>query len=295
MGGSRNSSPANRSEMVRYAPYIEEKHTNLLGTYADVRADIINDSPYTSYTDQDVISSMFGAGYAIADFPALYNMYGKFMSGYDLESLWDRTFNEQVQMSEVDEAIAATIDVTDDVLISNDIPEFKLAMRDINGVSSSSFVINKASIECSRTKQLAAISAEAKFKLFPDNSAKYNAVLNWQKGTTDTYAVLMKLYYMTAMKGVGADSKFVTANTLWPFTVLDFERAALGTMNQARGYNKTAIDGGMRKRSDLSKALFIASWTVNGAVVGSNFGPPVGTAFGAVVGFCIGTAMIMFE
>jgi len=292
MGSGSGGQSANTEKMIRYAPYIEEKHSNLLGTVAGVRTDIINNSPYTDYIDQNITDAFLGMGYAIADFPSLYDMFGKFMSGLDIEAVWESTFNEQAQMTEVNGVVRATTDITDDILLRDSIPQFKLDMRNNNAVISSSFVIGKAGIERKRMSKLAAISAEAKFKILPNVSAKNNAILNWQKGTTDSYAEIMKLYYMTAMTGIETDTTFAAKNILWPFEALDFERVALGSMRGTIRYGKSSF---LRKRSTISKILFIASWTANGAFVGNMIGGPVGAAIGAAVGFVVGVAQVLFE
>jgi hypothetical protein len=200
--------------------------------------------------------------------------------------------SDQANLTEVNLSIQADAVLIDENLIINSTPAFKIAMRDRNAVSSSSFVIGKASIECQRTKDLANLSADSKFKLLPDLNTKYNAVLNWQKGVTDSYSELMKLYYMTAVQGAEADTTFGARETLWPFDVLDFERAVLGTMRQNAGYQKGGLQ---RKRSTLSKVLLVASWTANGAYIGAQIGGAYGAVIGAVIGFCIGVANILFE
>ena len=74
------------------------------------------------------------------------------------------------------------------------------------------------------------------------------------------------------------------------FTVLDFERAALGAL-QGATFQKTMAP---RERSLLSKGLLVASYTVTGAYIGSAF-PGVGTIIGGIVGFIVGLAIIFLE
>jgi hypothetical protein len=292
MGGGGGDQPADTSKTVHYAAYIEEKHSNLLNTVATLRASLITDSPYGTYEKQEVGSAMFGIGFAIADFASLYDMYGKFMSGYDLEALWSVTMADQVNLTEVSLSIQADGVLIDENVVINSVPSFKLAMRDRNAVASSSFVIGQSVIECQRTKDLANLSADSKFKLLPDLNAKYNAVLNWQKEVTDSYSELMKLYYLTASQGKEADTIFAAREILWPFDVLDFERAVLGTMRQNAGYQKKGLQ---RTRSTLSKILLIGSWTANGAFIGAQIGGYPGAIVGAIVGFVVGVANVLFE
>jgi len=292
MGSSSSDSPTEFSRTLRFAPYIEDRHSNLLETVADVRSSLLDDSPYSAYSNQDVESAMFGAGYAIADFSSLYDMFGKFMSGLDIEVLWTTSFNAKMQVSEINGKIQTDMIVADTVRRQTFTPEFKLDMRNSNAVISSSFIIGKANIENERTKELSKISSETKFSILPTINAGYSGLLNWNKDVIDNYAELMKLYYMTAVTGSDADSTFAANDSLWPFTVLDFERASLGTMRQQAGYQKTSLE---RKRSNLSKVLLIGSYMANGAVVGGQIGGWYGAAIGAVVGFVVGLAIVFFE
>jgi len=282
--------PANTQKMTRFAPYIESRHKALLNTVAEYRS-LTTDSPYESYADQDINNAMFGAGYAIADFPSLCDMFGKFMSGFDLESLWSGVFEDQ-QVVEITTGIKAEMDLINDGMLRST-PEFKLAMRDLNAVNSSSFVIGKANIERSRTAKLAKISSEAKLNRIIDTLTEYNSTLNWKKAVVDSYAELMKLYHMSAVTGAEADTTFVANNVLWPFTALDFERCVLGAMRQQAGYVKSGAV--QRKRSAISKVLLVSSYTANGATIGYMIGGPYGAVIGAIVGFVVGVAVCLFE
>jgi len=291
--GGGQTSPENKSVTVRYAPYIEEKHDALLGVVVNTRKDIITNSPYSSYIDQDANTSILGVGYTIADFPALYDMFGKYMSGFNIEVLWERIFNTQTQREEIDGIIQAQLSLINDNTIQT-IPEFTLNMRDLNSINSSSFVVGKANLEQDRIKKLATISATAKFKVLSNITNESTCILNWKKNTTITYAELMKYYYLTVNESDEVNTDFNVIDKLWPFTVLDFERAALAAM-QSKAI--TAKGGaGKRKRSDLSKVLLVASYTVQGMQIGTMIGGPGwGTFIGGVIGFCIGVGIIMTE
>ena len=291
MGGSSSQS-SDTSLTIRFASYIEDKYSSLLDTVAIYRGTIIGSSPYVDYSYQNVEDAFFSAGYSISNFTALYDMFGKFMSGYDLEVLWSVTFADQMSVNEISDNTSAEVNLIDDALVTDNIPAFMLRMRDTNAVVSSSFVIGKANIECLRTKTLSEISTEAKFKLIPTVTSRSNAVLNWQKGVIDSYSQLMKDYYLTIQTGRDADSTISTSNSLWPFHVLDFERASLGTMRKGAGYQKTALE---RKRSTISKMFLVSSYMVTGAYIGYTVGNVVGAVIGAAVGFTIGVAQILFE
>ena len=290
MSGSGGDSPANTSYTTRYAPYIEDKHSALLATIAEVQTDIINDSPYVDYIENYTDEAFFGLGYTIADFASLYDMFGAFMAGFDVENLWHASFESYADMSEVDAAVLAKMEIVNDNPAES--VKLKLAARAVNAVTTSSFIIGRTNIEQRRTRLLSLISKEAKFNLLANMENKFVTALNWKKGIIDSYAGLMKLYYMTSMTTDAADTTFAARNTLWPFTVLDFNRATLGTMKYGVVYNKFGLE---RERSDLSKGLLVGSYVASGAFIGNMITPGIGAVIGAAVGFVIGVAQILFE
>lgn len=291
-GGGGSSAPAWRTGERRYAPYLESRHTDLLNTTAAYRASIITDSPYSDYLDQNFDEAFFGAGYAIADFPSLYDMYGKFMAGFDVEAMWSRSFEATTSLDELDARTKKLIVDKDEELTRDTIPEYKLRMRKLGAVESSSFVIGKARIESQRVKVLSTISTDTKFSIIDQAEDKFISELNWNQDITKGYSSLMKFYYMTAMTGTDANYTFATRNTLWPMEVLDFERSVLGAMNPGAGFSKTSLK---RRRSNLSKMLSVTSDTVTGAVVGARIGGWQGAIIGAAIGTHVGIAKMLLE
>ncbi len=236
MGGSSSNSV--QTKVIRYASYIEDHHTTFLGLVAAKRNDVIDDSPYDGYVPIEVDTAFFSIGYAISDFPSLYDMFGKFMAGFDVEILWGYIFEDSLNTPEINSAISTEMELVDENLIKNALPEFQIMMRGINSVVSSSFVIGKSVIEDARVKALSKISSEAKFQIIPGVQEKFNASLNWRKKIVTAYAESMKLYYMTKMYIDDINYKYDTQNKLWPFTVLDFERDARGPMRGAMNFEK---------------------------------------------------------
>jgi hypothetical protein len=291
MGSSGGSSQsADRSYTVKFAPYIASAYSNLLTTTATLSLALIEDSPYSDYSDQDTNTAIIGAGYTIANFPSLYDTFGSFMSGFDVEALWDKAF--KVGEVEVAALGIAEISLADDKIDSSSIPNFSLSLRDINAVSSSSFVIGKSVIENRRIKTFANIHATATLNNINYVSSRYNTYLNFKKSLVDEYSELIKIYEMLSVQAVEANTTMSANNSFWPFTVFDFQRAVLGTMRQGAGYVKTGL---VRKRSDISKVLFVSSYTVNGVMLGSMIGGPFGAVVGGVVGFVVGVASMLFE
>lgn len=286
------SVPAWRYAERRFAPYIESRHADLLNTTAAYRASIVADSPYSDYIDQNFDEAFFGAGYAIADFPSLYDMYGKFMAGFDVESMWNRSFSVTTTLNELDLRTRKLIVDEDEKLTRETIPEYKLRMRELGAVASSSFVIGKAQIESQRTKALSVISVDTKFSILAEAENKFTEELNWNQSVVTRYSALMKFYYMTATTGTDANYAFAARNTLWPMEVLDFERSVLGAMRPGAGFSKMSLT---RRRSNLSKMLSVTADTVTGAMVGASVGGWVGAIIGAAIGTHVGIAKMLLE
>ena len=269
-GGGGSSTPANTSTTIRYAPYIETRHQNFLETVYTKRFAVINDSPFTNYTDVEVDDAFFGAGYTIASFPALYDMFGKFMAGLDIEALWEQLYTSTLESSAVGDLIAAEGDLIDDEIEESSLPRLQTGMRDINAVMSSSFVVGKSLIESTRTKVISKFSADLKYRLIPIAQERWTTHLNWNKLVIGTYSEIMKLYFSAKTDVDEINYAMAAKNTLWPFTVLDFERAALGALQGATN-QKTDAAGASTTARVLSGAL---SGAAMGAMVGGQITTP---------------------
>ena len=276
---------------TRYAPYIEAKHDAMLNVTASYSTTALLASPYSNYTDVEVDDALFGLGYLITSYPSLYDMFGKFMAGFDVETLWSSLFPTQMNKTELQDTIDAQMQLFDDALKVNEVPNLSTIARDTNSVQSSTFIIGKANIESYRTKTFCEVSADIKFAILTLINQKWTEYLNWSKEVIAYYAFNLKFYFL-AQSGIdNANTTFDVRNKLWPFTVLDFERAALGALQRAT-YQKTMAP---RERSLISKALLVMSYTVNGVYIGASIGGPPGAIIGGVIGFCVGVATILFE
>ena len=120
-GGGSSSSPYTWTE-IRYAPYIEARHSDFLNSVYSARVGAISNSPFAAYTDIEVDNAFFGAGYTISSFPSLYDMYGKFMAGLDIEALWTQEYNDTIDSTVVNSLIAAEGDLLDDEITTTSLP-----------------------------------------------------------------------------------------------------------------------------------------------------------------------------
>ncbi len=250
---------------IRYAPYIEAHHTVFLDLVSAKRDVVINDSPFVGYTDIEVDDAFFGTGYLISSFPSLYDMYGKFMAGLDIEVLHSQIFEDTVNAPVINNLVSAESVMMNDDIEMNSLPRMQVGLRDINSVMTSSFVVGKSIIEDARVKSLSRFSADLKFRMIPVATSRWTTHLEWNKGVVGVYAELMKFFYSAKTDVNEVNYSMATKNRLWPFTVLDFERASLGALQGATN-SKTDVAGASTTAKAISGAL---SGAAMGAMVGS--------------------------
>lgn len=285
MGGSSSK----QNYTLRYAPYIETQHAQFLSITEGYRS-ICYDSPYEGYTEQDVNAGYFGVGYLLSSFPSLYDMFGVFMAGFNIESIWPNFFKDVVSADEITDYKAADTALVDDLLQEKNLPSYMLAARELNIVGSSSFIIGKANIESARIKNIVNRDMEYHAALFAVWDERFTKYLDWQRKVITTYAIAMKGYYESKVQGDNANYNIAAKDSLWAFTVLDFERVFLRAL-QGTFMSHNA----MRKRSTVSGVLLVASDTVTGAYIGASVGGYIGAIVGGVIGFVVGIAQWLLE
>ena len=290
MGGGGGSAPAYTWSEIRYAGYIEARHSDFLLSVYSARIGAISNSPFVDYTDIEVDNAFFGAGYTISSFPSLYDMYGKFMAGLDIEALWTQEYNDTIDSSVINDLIAAEGALIDDEIETTSIPRLQTGMRDLNSVMSSSFVVGKSLIEDTRTKMIAKFSADLKYQLIPVAQSRWQTHLDWNKQVVSIYAEVMKLYFSAKTDIDEVNYAMAAKNILWPFTVLDFERAALGALQGATN-SKTDVAGASTASRVLSGAL---SGAAMGAMVGGQITKTAATQTVNAAGQTISTAGTTF-
>lgn len=269
---------------VRYAGYIESKHQGFLNEILARRNAVIDESPFDGYTDIVVEDAFFGAGYGIASFPSLNDMYGKFMAGLDIDALYDQIFGQTINAAAVGNVVKTEAALLDDYIENTSLPRFKASKRNIGSVLSTAFLTGQAMIEDGAVKSLAKFDAELRYRLIPVAAERWRSHLDWNKATVLTYAEIMKLYYSVKMDVDEMNYSMAAQNLLWPFTVLDYERAAIGALQGAKTTKGRA--GASQLQKSVSGAL---SGAAAGAMIGSVV-PGIGTGAGALVGGAMGLA-----
>ena len=219
---------------VRFAGYIEDKHKDFLNILAAQRASDIDSSPFANYTELPVDVAFFGTGYLISSFPSLYDMYGKFMAGLDIDTLYSQIFEDTVNAPEINNLVSAEATMMDDDIEMNVLPRFQTGMRDINAVMGSSYVLGRAAIEDARVKSLSRFSAELKYRMIPVVTDRWRTHLDWNKHTVAMYAEIMRTYYQTKTNIEEHYYNIQELDAKWPWTILSQERAGLGALQGAK-------------------------------------------------------------
>ena len=267
---------------VRYAGYIEDKHKAFLNEIVVRRTAAIDNSPYSGVATIASDDGFFGVGYTLASFPSLYDMYGKFMAGLDVEDLYNQIYGDLMEGPVTHNLVSAEAAFLSDELESDTIPRYEVGMRDINAVMSSTFIIGKALLEETRLKAVAKYSAGLQYALLPIAAQRWQAHLEWNRSVVAVYSEIMKLYFSSKMDVDSHNTEMLAKNRLWPFTVLDYERVAIAAM---QGATKTTTDSA--GSSGASRAI---SGALGGAAMGAMAGAKIG-AVGGPMGAAIGGAV----
>jgi hypothetical protein len=283
MGKSSGGSGA-----VRFPPYLEEAHNKLLtGNDGKNFFEAFNaawgDSPYSGHTLAMPAVGMLGAGYSIGQFPSLFDMFGKFMAGLDIEVLWTQLYFESVNGPEVDNAINAQSRVLEQDALLHAYPNMEAGMRDINSVHSTAFLTGRAIIESARLTTLNQFGAALRVDMIKIAQARWEKHLSWNQIVMEHYANLQKLFYTAEMDYDQYNLETLAKDKRYNLTLFDDARVAMGLLTG------TPAGQAGKEASRASKAI---AGTAVGAGVGAYMaaGTSVGGPAGAVIGGVIGLA-----
>lgn len=286
MGGSGSSSGGTsyQTNTIRYADYIETKHKVFLEDIATYKTALKNSSPFNTYAKIDINTAFLGAGIAITNFASLFSSYETLLLDYDLDASYNTIMAQVVDASYVKDLVASEGAFLTDELENETLPRLMLGARDINSVMSSTFIIAKSNVEAARVKAISKFSSELKYRLIPVALDRWKTTLEWRKTTIEMYAQLFKLYFAGKFDEVESNYEILAKHTMWPFTVLDQERAALGAM-QGANTSSGSVKGG--EVSKVSKAI---GGAMSGAATGMTLsgGNPIGAGVGGLVGLAAG-------
>ena len=287
MGGS--SSQNLSSETRRYAPYIEAAHNNFFTVMSASRDVALAANPYDGYTFDTIDNEFFSIGYVMANFPSLYETFGKFMAGLDIDALWRKAVDAILTPDEIKQNISEQSDTLNRKLEIESLPEHQQKMRDLNAVQSSTYCVGKAMLDDKRVKQIGQISFEETSKLIPELEKHWLHNLNFNADVVKKYALIMKNYFMSRMTTDEGHYHKAAEDALWPFKVLEYNRKGLFAL--APNTLTSIRQQTMFSQTDAGKWVSVVGWAVTGAQIGSEIYPGWGTLIGAVVGAVLGIGM----
>lgn len=277
---------------VHFAPYLEYAHQNMLNNAgsvwlsssiaAEINA-LFDASPYDPTDTVSADDGFLGTGYTIEQYPSLFDMYGKFMAGLDIEVLWTQLYNASVSGTEISDAIAAQSDILQDEIDTKVLPNLLAGYRDIGAVISTAFTTSKALVVAAKVKTLADSESKLRLHMFDMAQARTQDHLNWNKSVIQMYADMMKLYYSAKFDDEARKMEWEVKDTLWNVSLFDYARAFLG-----------AINGAPAAKNELqpSQATKAVSMAMAGAGAGAQISSSLGYSggSGAAIGGVLGLA-----
>jgi len=273
---------------IRYAPYLEERHQDLLDSVFGAMGNATTSglggvNPYGSYDALDLDAGFFGVltdgsggHYELQSFPSLFDMFGKFLGGFDICALWGDMYEEVVRGPEISAAVAAHSAVLQDDIDTTVMPKFLAGMRNINAIQSSAFVVGKGLISASHVRSVNEFQSKIRLNAIQLTSTLWSRHLDWNNEVIKVYGEIFKLYHATRLDVNRMDMEFEVKDKLWDLGVWDHGRAAIGAMAGAPAA-KMGEDSG-------SGAGGIAGGAMSGAAMGASVGGPWGALIGGVVG-----------
>jgi hypothetical protein len=290
------STETNTDNTVRYAPYLENLHWQVLNNFNEYGADYtlmqafnaaLNSSPYTNVAAVDVDEGFFGlrvddptTTYEIKNFPSLWDMFGKFMAGQDIHDLWADIYEDVLHGPELADSVTAQSALLQDEINTNVLPKFLAGMRDINSVQSTTFVVGKAIIADSHVKAINKFSTDIRLRALDHSVSMFIKHLDWNSTVISTYAEMYKLYYSASMDITRDNLEFQVKDAMWKLNLFDPVRTMLGALSgSAASVNKA-------EPSPLQKAL---GGALSGAAAGNAIAPGgTGALMGGIVGAALG-------
>lgn len=276
--GGGGGGGGDQTNTIRYAPYIESAHQRFLNDTYAYRNQVIGNNPYNHFYEVPVDAGFFGTGYVLASFPALFDLYGKFVAGMDIDALWDQMLKSTLEGPQTNTLVAAESALLDDELESAILPKFMTGMRDLNAVMSSSFIVGKSLLYDTKQKVVGKFSAELKWKLIAVAQDRWKAHLAWNQEAVTSYARLFDLYFSSKNNIGRLNFEGLAKKSLWPLDVMDYERANLGTLTGATKSTSNTSSGG----SSAGVLGGVAGGAALGAAVTA--GNPIGAVVGGVIG-----------
>jgi len=271
--GGRSSSAGDNT--IRYAPYLEEAHREALKDLKELVEAALGQSPYDTFVELPYKDALLHPDYELTDYPALWDMFGKFVAGLDVHKLWHQTYQDVTYSGEIQAAVSAQAQVIQDEIDVSVMPKFLAGMRDINAVNASSFVVGKAIIQDSAVKAVNTFAANIRIEALKLSASIWSRHLDWSQAVVASYSEMMKLYFMTHMDMEELRLKFAAKHEMWDLNLMEHVRAMLGAL----GGGTPITD--QNQPSQTQKSL---AGALSGAAAGASIAGPWGAGIGGAVG-----------
>jgi hypothetical protein len=285
-GGANQAAVTKDTSTMRYAPYVEAAHKSFLATVKVERQRLEDVSIYKNYMDIDADVGFLGAGYTLASYPALYDMFGKYMAGLDIETLWNELIEDETTNETQKEFVQSEGRRLADRLKSVEKPELKIAARNAGIVHSSTFINEMAILESDKLQALSDFDARLKSNAMERAQGRWQTEINWNTGIVAMYADIVKSYLTTKVDVDDFNFAIHRKDLFWPFTILEYERAALGVLTGAKNVSSTSKGGGGKGNKVMG--------VLGGAVSGAAIGGAIGNLHGAIIGGVLGGVAGLF-
>jgi len=221
-------------KVIKYSPYLELFHLNfILNMIARVKA-TVDDSPFTDYDTLIAEDAFFGSGFTIQNFPALYDIYGKFLAGLDIDTLHSQLTESSVNAPCVRFAAAAESFLLSTDISTNVSPRLNTGSDNILSVLSGYFQEAENIVNDVKNLCINKFKKQMKYSMLSVANSRWAIHLSWNKGVVDYYSSLMELFFAVKIDAEDRNLSMAAKNVLWPFTVLDYEKAGLGALQGAR-------------------------------------------------------------
>lgn len=285
MGGGGDEESGDTT--IHYAPFLETAVGEMIDhsgadtldkSVFQAMNEAFGQSPFGDAGILDPDRAYFGEDYTRTSFPTMFDMYGKFIGGLDVHSLWEQTYNGLLDSPAVSAMLEAEGQRLTDDLEQVQLPRFEAGMRDIGAVNSSAFVLGRALLEDARIKALNEFSAKVQIAQFNQSAAMWQTHLDWNKNVYLTYHDLQQGYDNALQNANEQNLGFAARNKLWDLSLYEYGRAVAGVLNGAAA---TAENPNTKELSTTSKVL---SGAAAGAAAGSYAGLGWGTVIGGVLG-----------
>lgn len=240
-------------------------------------------TPYTNLYTTNPDTIFFASGKALSDYPSVFDMFEDLMHGINIDSL----YGEDVGASygPINDAIAAQSALLEEDLNSNAYPRFEAGMTDMNAASSTGFFTGRARMETDKSRTLSDYAAKLKMYALQLGQTKWMKRMEWNTQVVSHYVAIVHQYLGEDTQFLSTSSQLNTAQYLWPFTLLDHQRALVGVLNGAAAAQVKKDSGFARVLSGaIGLASVLSAPLTGGASLGGMLFRAAGAAAGAIAG-----------